>query len=257
MRKLRQRIAAGCLAGVLAAFSQGAGAQTTDRKAVAGYAACMALAQADPQRAFEEAETWAVQGGGKSARHCAAISLFGLGRHSEAAGRLEQLSGAMALDATGPRARVLAQAGQAWLLAGDGARAQQALSQALALTPGDIELLIDRSIAWATSGQYWEAADDLNAASDLAPERADVLILRASAYRSLEAWDLANDDLSRALALDPGNPDGLLERGIMRSLAGDAPGARADWTRIVEAAPDSAAAAAARNNLAGLESAAN
>lgn len=265
MRKLRQRIAAGCLTGVLAVFSLGAGAQTTDREAIAGYAACMAMAQADPQRAFEEAETWAAQGGGESARHCAAISLFGLGRHSEAAGRLEQLSGAMALDATGakildaaaPRARVLAQAGQAWLLAGDGVRAQQALTQALTLTPGDIELLIDRSIAWATSGRYWEAADDLNAASDLSPERADVLILRASAYRSLEAWDLANDDLSRALALDPGNPDGLLERGIMRSLAGDAPGARADWTRIVEAAPDSPAAAAARNNLAGLESAAN
>ena len=48
----------------------------------------------------------------------------------------------------------------------------------------------------------------------------------------------------------------LLERGILRRLAGDTAGARADWTRIVETDPGSPAAKAARNNLANLESAA-
>ncbi len=253
MHKLRQRLAAALFAGAAIALPLAAAAQTADREALAGYAACMSLVQADPLRALDEAEIWAGQGGGEAAMHCAAISLFGLGRHIEAAQRLERLSGGMAVGAIEPRARVLAQAGQAWLLAGDGARAQQALSQALLLTPGNIELLIDRSIALATTGLYWEAIDDLNLAVDLSPPRADVLVLRASAYRSLEATDLASDDLSRALTLDPGNPDGLLERGILRRLAGDAAGARADWGLIVESAPNTPAAEAARNNLANLE----
>jgi tetratricopeptide (TPR) repeat protein len=253
MPKFRQHVAATVLVSAIAAFPFVAATQTTDREALAGYAACMSLAQTDPTRAFDEAETWAAQGGGEAAQHCAAISLFGMGRHIEAAQRLERLAGGMAAGAIGPRARVLAQAGQAWLLAGEGGRAQQALSQALELTPGDIELLIDRSIAWATSGQYWEAVDDLNLATEISPDRADVLVLRASAYRSLEAPDLASDDLSRALALDPGNPDGLLERGILRRLAGDAAGARADWTKIIETDPGSPAAVAARGNLDNLE----
>ncbi len=256
MRKFRQHFAAALVASASAAFALAAAAQTTDRNALGGYAACMSLAQADPQRAFDEAQIWASQGGGEAAQHCAAISLFGLGRHIEAAQRLEQLSNDMAAGAVAPRARVLGQASQAWLLAGEGVRAQQALSQALELTPGEIELLIDRSIAWATTGQYWEAVDDLNTAADHSPARADVLVLRASAYRFLEATDLASDDLSRALALEPDNPDGLLERGILRRQAGDAAGARADWTRIVEAAPKSPAADAARSNLKNLERAA-
>jgi len=253
MFKSRQLFAAAFLIGALTSVALGATAQTTDREALAGYAACMALAQTDPQRAFDEAEIWAARGGGEAAQHCAAVSLFGLGRHIEAAQRLERLAGGMVAGAAGPRAKVLAQAGQAWLLAGEGVRARQALSQALELTPGDIELLIDRSIAWATSGQYWEAVDDLNLATEISPARADVLVLRASAYRSLEVTDLASDDLSRALALDPGNPDGLLERGILRRLAGDAAGARADWTQILESVPASPAAEAARSNLKNLD----
>ncbi len=257
MLEPRQHLAAVFLASVVAALPLPAASQTAGPGAQSSYAACMSLAQADPQRAFDEAEIWAAQGGGESAQHCAAISLFGLGRHIEAAQRLERLSGAMAVAAIGPRARVLAQAGQAWLLAGEGTRAEQALSRALELTPNDVELLIDRSIARATTAQYWEAVDDLNLANDLLPARADILVLRASAYRSLEATDLASDDLSRALKLDPGNPDGLLERGILRRLAGDPAGARADWSQIIETAPDSPAAQAAQNNLANLEKAVN
>jgi predicted negative regulator of RcsB-dependent stress response len=47
---------------------------------------------------------------------------------------------------------------------------------------------------------------------------------------------------------------GLLERGNIRRLKGDTAGARQDWRRVVELAPDSAAAAAAKVNLDRLNS---
>ena len=217
----------------------------------------MAMARQNPEKALKLARNWDAKGGGQAAQHCAAVSLIALGRHVEAGQRLEALADTMPANAVAPRARIFTQAGRAWLLAGEGGKAGRAFSRALSLTPGDVELLIDRSIARATSGQYWEAIDDLNQALDLAPDRADVLVLRGSAYRFLEATDLAADDLERALELDPDNPDGLLERGILRRLGGDAAGARADWTRILETAGDTPAAQAARSNLKKLDAVAN
>ena len=41
-----------------------------------------------------------------------------------------------------------------------------------------------------------------------------------------------------------------LERGIIRQLRGDTAGARADWERTIEVAPDSSAADLAQQNLA-------
>lgn len=221
------------------------------------YATCMAQARSEPKAAFEQARAWALQGGGEPARHCAAVALIGLGRYVEAAQRLEQLAGEMSADQTDLRSNILAQAAQAWLLSGEAERARNVLTEALRISPKDVELLVDRSIALATDGHFWEAVDDLNKALDLVPDRADILILRASAYRLLEAPDLAGDDLDRALKLDPDNPDGLLERGILRRMAGDAAGARADWTRVVETAAGSPAAEAAQANLDKLTDGAN
>jgi tetratricopeptide (TPR) repeat protein len=231
--------------------------QTQGQIGQSDYGACMTMVQAQPQTAFEQAEIWAAQGGGQATQHCAAVALIALGRFVEAAQRLERVAAEMPANVIEPRARIYGQAGQAWLMTGEGRKAVRAFSAALTLTPADIELMIDRSLARATEGQYWEAIDDLNRAHDLEPTRADILVLRASAYRTLEATDLAADDLTRALALDPGNPDGLLERGILRRLDGDLAGARADWTRVVETAGDSPAAQAARNNLDNLNKAAN
>lgn len=243
-----------CAATAAKAQSQ---SQTRGQTGGSDYGACMSMVQAQPQSAFEQAEIWAAQGGEQAAQHCAAVALIALGRFVEAAQRLERIAAEMPANVIEPRARIYGQAGQAWLMTGEGSKAVRAYSAALTLTPADIELMIDRSLARATEGQYWEAVDDLNRAHDLAPGRADILVLRASAYRTLEATDLAADDLTRALALDPGNPDGLLERGILRRLDGDLAGARADWTRVLETAGDSPAAQAARNNLDNLNKTAN
>ena len=230
-----------------------AGGQTLDAEQSAAYADCMGLARLQPEQAFETALTWQSAGGGAAAQHCAAVALLGLGRYEDAARRLEQLAQGMTADPQGLRADILAQSGQAWLIAGDIERAHAVQTAALDIDPENVELLIDRSITFATTGSYWDAVDDLNRAIDLAPERADVLVLRSSAYRRLDALELAGDDVTRALMLDPENPEGLLERGILHRLWGEADRARADWIQVLTLAPSTPAADAARAHLEELD----
>jgi tetratricopeptide (TPR) repeat protein len=217
------------------------------------YEDCMVLARAAPEAGFESALAWQAMGGGEGARHCAAVALIGLGHYAEAARRLERLAAAMASGEVDLRAGVLAQAGQAWLLAEDSGRAYAVQSAALEIDPGNVELLLDRSITLAGAANYWGAVDDLNRALDLAPGRPDLLILRASAYRYLDAFELARDDIARALAREPDNPDGLLERGMLRRLAGDTAGARQDWLRAIALAEGTPVADTARANLERLD----
>lgn len=235
------------------ARAQATGPEKTRADQERAYQDCMILARAAPADGLDSAASWAARGGGAGARHCAAVALIGLGQYREAAERLERLASDLRAEQAGLSAEVLAQAGQAWVLAGDTERAQAVQSAALEIEPDSVELLLDRSITRATAKNYWEAVDDLNRALDLAPGRPDLLILRASAYRYLDALDLARDDIARALARAPNNPDGLLERGMLRRLAGDSAGARADWLRVIGLAEGTATAEAARANLKNLD----
>ena len=240
------------LAGLsFAATALGAGAAELNH--AEEYAACMTLAGEDPEAAFEAALSWETLGGAEPARHCAAVALLGLGHHAEAARRLESLAEALGRSRPDLRTGALAQAGQAWLRAGNAERAHAVQSAALDLAPDNVELLIDRGLTLATAENYRAALDDLNQAANLAPDRPDILIFRASAQRFLGALPEALADVERALLLDPGDPDGLLERGNLRRLTGDAAGARGDWLRILDLAPDSPAGDAARANLAALD----
>ena len=101
------------------------------------------------------------------------------------------------------RADTLAQAGQAWLLAGETERAYAAQTTALGLEPDNLELLIDRSITLARAANYRAAVDDLNRAVRMAPDRSDILVLRANAQRYLDFPETALADVERALSLDP------------------------------------------------------
>lgn len=213
------------------------------------YQRCMTLAKEDPDLGFESAMTWRDMGGGDPASHCAAVALYELGHFGEAALRFERLGQTTARDDPALRAALLGQAGSAWLLAEDYPRAHAALSRALALTPNDTELLIDRSLALASAENYAQALTDLNDVLAAAPDHVEALVFRASAYRYLEKPDLALADVERALVLQPGNGAALLERGNLRRLQGDDEGARTDWLAIVRDMPDAAEAEAARGNL--------
>jgi tetratricopeptide (TPR) repeat protein len=219
------------------------------------YTRCMEAARQTPQAAFDEANAWRIGGGGHPAEHCADVALIGLGRYAEAAGKLEALADTMTKGPVELRAQVLDQAGQSWLLAGDPARAAAVLTAALALTPNDADLLIDRAEALAGEKNYREAVADLDGALKLDAKRVDALVFRASAHRSLEQYDMARRDIDAALRLAPDQPDALLERGNIRGMTGDQAGARKDWQRVVQVAPNSAADGAAKANLAKLDGA--
>jgi tetratricopeptide (TPR) repeat protein len=205
------------------------------------YAACMEEARQDPPRARERAQAWETTGGGLPARHCLATALIGLKRYPEAAAMME----AIAKEAYGVDldlgAEVMSQAGQAWSLAGEPARALAAQNEALKRDTDDVELLIDRSISLAALAQFWEAIDDLNRVLDQKPDRADALLLRATAYRHLEVFDMAREDLDRALAAEPGNVDALLELGNLMRDSGDREGARRTWLLGLAHAPEGSA----------------
>lgn len=218
------------------------------------YTECMTLAHQEPAKGLERARTWHDTGGGDAARHCAGVALISLGRYAEAGRHLEALAKTMdRRHGAGMRADALAQAGQAWLLAGKPARAEAAYTQALDLRTDDVELWIDRALARFEMTRYWEAIDDLNRASELAPDRADVLVYRASAYRHVDAPAMARNDVREALGHAPYHPEGLLERGILRRMNDNPEGARRDWLKVIDVAPASAAADAARANIARLD----
>jgi tetratricopeptide (TPR) repeat protein len=213
------------------------------------YAQCLDLAHRDPPRAYDDAAAWRNFGGGFPAQHCAAVALVGMKRYADAATEFQTLASAMMSADPQMRGDAMEQAGQAWLLAGQGGKAKLAFDAALTFRPKDPELLVDRAEAFGLSGSLFDAIDDLNAALDIEPNRADALAYRASAYRQIGSLDLALDDADRALKLDPNSVPALLERGNIRRLKGDTAGAAADWKRLIQLAPDTPAAADAKNNI--------
>ncbi len=210
---------------------------------------CLAQVRSDPKDGLERAKLWRIEGGGWAADHCIAIALYELKDFRGAAQNFEALAAAMADAPASQRAGILDQAGQSWLAADEPARAKPDFDAALALQADDPDLLIDRAEALAAQQQYAPAIKDLDRAIALAPDRADAYIYRGSAYRSLTALDRALDDVEHGLKLQPTSVLGLLERGNIRRLKGDTAGARQDWRRVAELAPDTAAAVAAKVNL--------
>jgi tetratricopeptide (TPR) repeat protein len=213
------------------------------------YDTCLAQLRENPEAARERAEVWEVSGGGEAARHCLGLALLALGDARRAAERLEALA-ARSGAAAAARAGVFAQAGQAWMAAGNAGRAYAATTMGLVLTPDDRELLLDRALALGAMGRNAEALADLDRVLALDPRHVEALVIRAAAMRRLDRAAEAERDVTRALALAPDNAEAFLERGILRQLRGDAAGARAEWERALALAPGSPTADLAQQNLA-------
>ena len=211
------------------------------------YAHCLALTRSNAEEAELTAQSWRKSGGGAPALHCEALALVALHRYAEAARLLDQA--ALAAHTGDLRMALSDQAGNAWLLAGDAAKAEASIDSALALGPHDEDILFDRARARA-GRKNWQGADaDLTALLALDPERADAFVLRASARHAEGRKAEAGADIAQALAIYPDYPDALVERGSMRFEAGDLSGARADWLTVVRSAPSTEAGEAARVRL--------
>jgi tetratricopeptide (TPR) repeat protein len=209
------------------------------------YDVCLDLVRHHASEAYDEATKWADGGGGAAALHCEALALTELKRYPEAAQKLEHAADA----APAMRVELLDQAGNAWLLAGDAAKAETALSSALAHAPKDEDILSDRARERGTAKNWTGAVEDLTAVLAEDPDRADIYVLRASALHAQGKRSEARADIAHALDIYPNYPEALVERGAMRLETGDRAGARADWREAARAGPESSAGETARNRL--------
>jgi len=209
------------------------------------YRLCLNTAAANPTAALVDAEVWNKAGGGVPAQHCAALALVNLKRYVEAGARLDKLGAAKDLPDVSFRVELFDQAGNAWLLAGNGDKAVQSFSAALALSAGDPDLFADLARAQAMRKNWPEVVLDMNAALAITPHRPDLLVLRASARRALGKLAEARGDLDQALKFKPGDGGALVESGLLRRQIGDIGGARRDF----QAALKTSSAKDAKENL--------
>ncbi len=199
----------------LALLQAGLTTGTPDR-----FAQCVASIPADANKAYEDAMAWAAEAQAVNAYRCAAMALIVQERHSEGARRLESLGSALNPAETTLRAELFSQAGNAWLLAREPARARSSFTRAIATMDADPsqlpDLLIDRARAYAMERAWRLAEEDLARALDIRPRDALALRLRAAARMHQRSFDLAEVDALAAAALEPGNVDNYLVLGHVR-----------------------------------------
>lgn len=222
--------------------------------AEARYNACIARAQEAPADGEREATRWRIEGGGYFARQCEGIALAGQQHWGSAAGAFEEAAHAAEIAHDRRAATYWAQAGNAWLAAGEPGQARSALDAALASAQLDGlalgEARLDRARALVAAGDLTGARGDLDAA--LVTAGADPLAWLLSATLARRTGDLgrAQTDIVEALRLAPDDASVELERGNVAAARGDAAGAQAGWRQAMKVQPLSPAAASAARALA-------
>ncbi len=200
------------IAQVLAAATPAIAAAPADQ---ARLDACIARVETDPAAGYEEAMAWAHEEKAREARWCAAQAMVKLGRLDEAARRFETLAGDQGWPEDN-RLDAYSQAGNAWLLVGNGERAREAFNHAVRMSDQHPDALIDRARAYAMLNDYARAEEDLSAALDKRPADVLALMLRATARMKRSAFDLAVKDAEEAARLEPRNIDALVSLGQAR-----------------------------------------
>lgn len=218
------------------------------------YAECMDLATGDPSQGVTAASKWKVEGGGMLARQCLGVAYANQKRWPSAAAAFEEAAREAESAHDVRSANYWAQAGNAWLAAGEPTKARAALDAALStghltgLALGEARL--DRARVLVAAGDMAGARSDLDRA--LADAKADPLAWLLSATLARRQSDLprAKTDIAEALKRAADDPQVQLEAGNIAAVAGDEAGARAAWGQVLTLAPGSPAAEAARGALA-------
>ena len=217
------------------------------------YDTCLRLAETNPIKGYKRGLEWYAANGGVAARHCMAVSIFFGGDNLNGASRLEALERDIPIENIFLRSQILAQAGQAWFMAGLVDRSSQLLSKAINLNPDNPELYLDRATIRIEQFKYIQALNDLDQAIALDPSLGDAYLYRAYVKRDSKDIAGALTDINRVLELLPGLPVAFLERGFLKELIGDENGARKDWEIIVKQAPKSEESKAARIKIISLD----
>ena len=218
------------------------------------YVKCTALVTSDARQALAIANDWLMKGGGIFARQCAGQAYVALEQWEAAASAFTEAARASEADLDPRRADFWVQAGNAWLAAGEGAKAREAFDKALAtalLTPQlRGEVYLDRGRAGVLLNDIAGARSDINQGLKLVPE--DPFGWYISSALALKEGLLARaqDDIAEAVRLAPEDPNLLVHAGNVAGISGEVEAAKGLYAKAIRLAPDSEAAKAARAALA-------
>ncbi|MES2987076.1 MAG: tetratricopeptide repeat protein [Pseudomonadota bacterium] len=217
------------------------------------FAECMDLATGDPAAGQANAVKWRGESGGALARQCLGVAYANQNRWDSAATAFEDAAHEAELAKSPKVADYWVQSGNAWLAAGNPARARAAFDAALAtasltgLALGEAHL--DRSRALVAAGDMEGARNDIDKA--LVDAATDPLAWLLSATLARREGDLkrASADIKEALRRSPDDVSVQFEAGNIAASAGDEANARTAWGRVIELSPGSPVAASARKAL--------
>lgn len=210
---------------------------------------CLQHATEDPAKAQFEAEKWRDEGGGVAAKRCLGTVYANQQRWKLAAETFE----AAAREGGAGGGDLWALAGNAWLASGDVGRAGTAIDTAIG--SGSLagaamgEAHLDRARVRVAAGDLTGARDDLDSAVEKVPDDALAWLLSATLARRMKDGPRAVTDIREALKRAPEDPATHLEAGNIAASAGDEAAARASWSRVIELAPGTGMAEAARKAL--------
>lgn len=215
---------------------------------------CAALVRTDPAAALAEATRWSVGGGTWLPRQCAGLAYAAQAKFDDAARSFENAAAAARTAQDDHAARLFAQAGNAWLAAGDAAKARAALDSALVqgtLTGLQLgEARLDHARALVAAGEPDTARRDIDLALQSAPEDPLAWLLSATLARRMGDPKRAATDIAEALSRSPDDASVQLEAGNIAALAGNAARAQAAWAEAARIAPTTPVGRSARAALA-------
>lgn len=233
----------------LAVTQASAGLPAAPATEQARFRQCVERVQVAPEAAIDAANAWRAEGGRLEARQCLGLAYVALGRWQSAATVYEQGAREAETAQDPRRADFWVQAGNAWLAAGEGTKAIQALDAALATPHLSDELRgeahLDRARALVALDNPVAARTDLDRALQLVPADPFAWYLSAGLARRQNDLARANADLARARELAPNDPDILLLAGTLAGLGGNGAEAERLYRQVVAAAPESDAGRAA------------
>jgi len=180
------------------------------------YQDCVSLIDADMEIGRIAAQQWAAEGGGAIAQHCLALADLAAGFPKLAAARFQEIAGRSDAGDAGIRAKILAQAANAWLEAGLPQNAGDAIDEAFLLTPDAGELNLVAAKVYEAQERPLDVIKAVSAAQSAGLGSAAGFVSRGRAYFQTGDTEAAANDVVNALQIDPYNLDALVLRGELQ-----------------------------------------
>lgn len=222
---------------------------------------CLGAVEANPEKSAQVARDALADAVGHErvrAGLCLGVALSDLGQWDDAREAFANARDAAASDDHASRARLGAMAGNAALAAGQPGQALSLLApaasdaKAAGDTPLAASIALDRARALVAVNQPDEAAAALAQAREAEPDYAQAWLLSATLSRRQNKLIEAQAEIEKAAQLAPQDPEVGLEAGVIAVLSGKNEAARRSWNSVLAMAPESAAAATAKQYIAQL-----